>query len=127
MARVARHGRIGGDLGARTARFLFAISPFATLERLAYLAQTQTYPLTFDWLYLFLALSIVIMSRVRQRKSFFYARDLLAGDVLSNDNVKMMRPGTGITGDREQEIIGKSLAADVRCDSMVSLEDLADD
>jgi hypothetical protein len=52
---------------------LYSLSPFATLEPLAYLARVGEYSRGFDWGYLLLALSIAFASRYRQRRSFFYA------------------------------------------------------
>jgi hypothetical protein len=52
---------------------LFTVSPFAILEPLAYLNETEHYLKVFDWSYLALALLIALLSHRRQRKSFYYA------------------------------------------------------
>ena len=65
--------RRGSALMKGSAALLFFISPFATLEPLAYLNQVGEYPRRFDWLYLGLALAITFASHFRQRKSFYYA------------------------------------------------------
>ena len=52
---------------------LFTVAPFAMLEPLAYLSDTQEYARAFDWTYLGLALAMALLSHRRQRKSFYYA------------------------------------------------------
>ena len=52
---------------------LFTVAPFAILEPLAYLSETQEYARTFDWTYLGLAVAMALLSHQRQRKSFYYA------------------------------------------------------
>jgi serine/threonine protein kinase len=56
-----------------SANLLFIISPFSILEPIAYLCETGEYSHRFDWFFLGLALTIIILSRFRQRKSFYYA------------------------------------------------------
>jgi protein kinase-like protein len=65
--------RQGTALMRAASSFLYALSPFATLEPLAYLGQTGEYSRRFDWLYLALALLVAFVSRAKQRRSFFYA------------------------------------------------------
>ena len=67
---VERHG---SRLQRTVASFLYAVSPFAILEPLAYLDQTGEYSRRFDWVYLGLALVVAFTSRFRQRRSFYYA------------------------------------------------------
>jgi serine/threonine protein kinase len=74
--------RYGTDLMKTAAWLLFTISPFAILEPLAYLSETQEYSRAFDWIYLALALVISILSHQRQRKSFYYAGLLNTGVAL---------------------------------------------
>ena len=71
--------RWGTGLMRRAAWLLFSVSPFATLEPLAYLSETGQYARTFDWLYLGLALTMALLSHRRQRKSFYYAGLLNTG------------------------------------------------
>lgn len=61
---------------------LFTISPFSALEPLGYLSETAEYSRNVDWLYLALALAIVLASHARQRKSFYYAGLLNTGVAL---------------------------------------------
>jgi hypothetical protein len=65
--------RGGSPLLRGTAKMLFAVSPFAILQPLAYLAAVGEYARQFDWLYLCLALTITFLSHYRQRKSFYFA------------------------------------------------------
>jgi len=63
--------------GSRTmgpaAWLLVVISPFAILHPTGWLVMTGDYSLRYDWLYLMLALAVVVLSHHRQRKSFFLA------------------------------------------------------
>ena len=74
--------RRGSPLIAGAAGVLFAISPFAVLQPLAYLVRTGEYSLRYDWIYLFLALAVTLLSQQRQRKSFYYAGLLNTGAAL---------------------------------------------
>lgn len=65
--------RRGTRLQQPIASALYAISPFALLEPLAYLGNTGEYSRGFDWLYLLLAMTVAFASRYRQRRSFYYA------------------------------------------------------
>ena len=65
--------RRGTPLLRPIASLLYAVSPFAILEPLAYLDHTAEYSRRFDWIYLGLALSVAFASRFRQRRSFYYA------------------------------------------------------
>jgi hypothetical protein len=71
-----RHGPATMTTGAW---LLFTLSPFATLEPLAYLGETGQYTRSIDWLYLGLALAIAVLSHQRQRRGFYYAGVLNAG------------------------------------------------
>jgi hypothetical protein len=65
--------RRGTGLMSGAGGLLFAISPFAVLQPLAFLVRTDEYSLRYDWIYLALALLIAVLSERRQRKSFYYA------------------------------------------------------
>jgi serine/threonine protein kinase len=65
--------RLGTDQMGTASFLLFLVSPFAILEPLGYLAASGSYALGFDWIYLVLALGIVVLSRHRQRRSFYFA------------------------------------------------------
>jgi len=74
--------RRGTELMSGAGGLLFAISPFAVLQPLAYLVRTDEFSLRYDWIYLSLALVIAILSERRQRKSFYYAGLLNTGAAL---------------------------------------------
>ena len=63
----------GTALMKTAAWLLFTVSPFAVLEPLAFLSQTEEYARAFDWTYLGLAVGMAVLSHQRQRKSFYYA------------------------------------------------------
>jgi hypothetical protein len=54
----------------------------ARRARLAHLVQTGEYSLRIDWLYLLLAVGIALLSRRRQRRSFYFAGLLNGGIAL---------------------------------------------
>jgi len=74
--------RRGTDLMKAAAWLLFTISPFAILEPLAYLNNTDDYYHAFNWIYLGLALAMALVSHQRQRKSFYYAGLINTGAAL---------------------------------------------
>ena len=57
------------------------------------------------------------------RKSLFYSRKLLKGDILLLEDLTLKRPGTGLLASYIPSLIGKKLACDISTDSMVSLKD----
>jgi len=74
--------RRGSEQMAAAGGFLFAVSPFAVLQPIAYLARTAEYSPRWDWIYLALALGVTLLSERRQRKSFYYAGLLNTGGAL---------------------------------------------
>ena len=52
---------------------LCSVAPFAILEPCAALSITGDYPVRFTWAYLLLAIGVALLSRLRQRKAFYYA------------------------------------------------------
>jgi hypothetical protein len=92
--------RRGTELMAGAAGLLFAVSPFAVLQPLAYLVRTNQYSFRFDWFYLALALAVTLLSERRQRKSFYYAGLLNTGAALfliAEHRHWFDRPSWGIT------------------------------
>jgi len=92
--------RYGSSLMKTSASLLFIISPFAILEPLAYLNHDGHFSRRFDWLYLALALAITLLSRFRQRKSFYYAGLINTGIaiVLITDHYEWLdRPAWALT------------------------------
>jgi hypothetical protein len=74
--------RWGRGLVTVSATVLFVMSPFSTLEPLAYLVENPFYSNTFAWLYLVLAVTSAVVSHHRQRRSFYYAGLLNTGIAL---------------------------------------------
>lgn len=91
------NGRGAGIL--RAAALLFAIAPFALLHPLGYLVRTGEYAPRIDWLYAATAVTIILLSEVRQRRSFYYAGLLNLGLALyeiAGHRHWFDRPGWGI-------------------------------
>jgi hypothetical protein len=71
---LGRAAERAGPPAMSTAAWLFcSVAPFAILEPGAVLSATGDYPLRFTWAYLALAVGISLLSRLRQRKAFYYA------------------------------------------------------
>jgi hypothetical protein len=91
--------RRGSEQMAAAGGFLFAISPFAVLQPVAYLVRTAEYAPRWDWIYLALAVGVTLLSERRQRKSFYYAGLLNTGGALyliAAHRHWFDRPGWGI-------------------------------
>jgi hypothetical protein len=65
--------RRGSDAMRRAAGLLFVLAPFAALKPLGVLCWTGRYVFNFDWLYLLLSVGSCVLSRHRQRRSFYVA------------------------------------------------------
>ena len=92
--------RRGTALLADAAGLLFAVSPFAVLQPLAYLVRTNQYSFRLDWVYLAIALAVTLLSERRQRKSFYYAGLLNTGVALfliAEHRQWFDRPSWGVT------------------------------
>jgi len=90
----------GTDLMAGAAGLLFAVSPFAVLQPLAWLVRTNQYSFRIDWVYLAVALAVTLLSERRQRKSFYYAGLLNTGAALyliADHRRWFDRPAWGVT------------------------------
>ena len=74
--------RRGSEQVMPAARFLFAIAPFALLHPLGFLVRTGEYAPAIDWIYAAAAITIVLLSQRRQRRSFYYAGLLNLGVAL---------------------------------------------
>lgn len=59
------------------------------------------------------------------RKSIVTLRPIRKGDLFSDENIGLRRPGTGMPPDRIKEVLGKCAACDLPSDHMVSAEDIA--
>ncbi len=74
--------RRGSSQSYAAAQLLFAIAPFALLHPLGYLVRTGEYSPRIDWLYAGCAMTIMLLSQRRQRRSFYYAGMLNLGIAL---------------------------------------------
>jgi N-acetylneuraminate synthase len=50
---------------------------------------------------------------VKFRRSVYFVKDLNAGDVITPDSVRRIRPGFGLPPKYEQELIGRRVTQDV--------------
>ncbi len=57
------------------------------------------------------------------RRSLVAARDLDAGEALSEDKVAIMRPGTGLAPDYLKRLLGRRLTRPVKANALLSLDD----
>jgi hypothetical protein len=97
-------GSLMESRGTRTmgpsAWMLVVISPFAILHPMGWLVMTGDYSARYNWLYLVLALIVVVLSHYRQRKSFFLAGLLntaLAVYWVTDHHEWFERPGWAVT------------------------------
>ncbi len=51
--------------------------------------------------------------------------DIEAGTVLTDDDLVLKKPGTGLPADRRGDVVGRPPAANLPADHLVSLDDLA--
>lgn len=58
------------------------------------------------------------------RKSIVSIKDLKKGEILSEDNIGIKRPGTGISPKEFEKIIGRSINKDILKDSVIFWEDV---
>lgn len=58
------------------------------------------------------------------RKSIVLARDMCAGEILRTDDIKLMRPGTGIGAQFIPQLLGKAIRTDVAAGDQLRWSDL---
>ena len=56
-------------------------------------------------------------------KSIVACRNIEAGTILTNDDVTLKKPGTGIPADRLPEIVGRRLKRSIAADTLIAEED----
>ena len=56
---------------------------------------------------------------VKFRRSLYFVQDLKAGDIITDDAVKSIRPGFGLAPKHLPSVIGKTVAKDVECGTPV--------
>lgn len=64
--------------------------------------------------------------RKKMRRSIIAAKDLKAGDILTQDNISCKRPGTGISPDKIDEILNKKVIRYIEADTLINLDDIED-
>lgn len=62
--------------------------------------------------------------RKEMRRSVVATRDLKAGDIISLADLDMKRPGTGISADKINTLVGRILKHDIKEDTLVLDDDL---
>lgn len=62
--------------------------------------------------------------RKNMRRSITAARDIVCGEIISEDNICAKRPGTGIEPNRIKEIVGKRAIRDIPNDTLINMEDI---
>ena len=61
---------------------------------------------------------------VKFRRSLYFVKDLKAGDVITADAVRSVRPGFGLAPKYINKIIGKTLLHDVACNTAIQLSSI---
>ena len=64
---------------------------------------------------------------VKFRRSLYFVKDLKAGDVITADCVRSVRPGFGLAPKYLETVIGRRVRVDVRCNSAVPMDVLSRD
>lgn len=55
-------------------------------------------------------------------RSLYFSKDLKAGEIITSDNVRSVRPGYGLHPNYIDQVIGKKLTVDVEIGDRVSLD-----
>ncbi|MDC6455601.1 pseudaminic acid synthase [Candidatus Pseudothioglobus singularis] len=61
-------------------------------------------------------------ANIKFRRSVYFVKDICAGDMISNEHVKRIRPGFGLPPKYEKEIIGKTVKKDIAAGTATSWE-----
>jgi pseudaminic acid synthase len=61
---------------------------------------------------------------IKFRRSLYFVRDMLKGEIITNDCIKSVRPGYGLPPKYYDEILGKTVTKDVNKNSPVSLDSI---
>ena len=65
-----------------------------------------------------------VEQKAKMRRSVIAARDLKAGQVLTADDLDAKRPGTGISPDRIDSMIGMTVTRDITADELLKESDI---
>ncbi|MCY4303323.1 MAG: pseudaminic acid synthase [Aestuariivita sp.] len=63
-------------------------------------------------------------SNIKFRRSLYFVKDLSAGDIISNDAIRSIRPGYGLKPKYRDQVIGKNVKRNIKKNSPVKLTDL---
>jgi N-acetylneuraminate synthase len=64
------------------------------------------------------------MENVKFRRSLYFVRDMKAGELITPDCVRSVRPGFGLPPKQLEQVIGKNVAMDISVGTPVSFEKL---
>lgn len=64
-----------------------------------------------------------LQQRINMRRSIFVNKNVKAGDLLKREDLYAKRPGTGISPDKYELIVGQTLIRDVESDEFIRYED----
>ena len=59
---------------------------------------------------------------MKYRRSLYFVKDLMAGDVITTDAVRSVRPGYGLAPKFIDQVIGKKINANVKMNTPVNLD-----
>ena len=59
------------------------------------------------------------------RRSIVLNKNLKAGDIIKEDDIDLKRPGTGLTPDEINFVIGKKLNKDFEADYLLTKDDIS--
>ena len=61
-------------------------------------------------------------SNIRFRRSIYFVKDISAGDEITNEHIKRIRPGFGLPPKFEKQLLGKTVKIDIKCGTATSWE-----
>jgi N-acetylneuraminate synthase len=64
------------------------------------------------------------LDSLKYRRSIYICRDCLAGDVITEDDIKVVRPGLGLEPKYYDWVLGRVLRVDKEANTPISFEDL---
>ncbi|QWD37522.1 pseudaminic acid synthase [Polynucleobacter paneuropaeus] len=66
------------------------------------------------------------VSNVKYRRSLYFVKDMKAGDLITQDSIRSVRPGFGVAPKYYEEILGKKVLQDVKKNTAVSFNVLCE-
>ena len=61
-------------------------------------------------------------ANIKFRRSIYFVKDISAGDVITQEHIRRIRPGFGLSQKFEKEIIGKVVKKDIKSGTATSWE-----